>query len=166
MNYIIIFAMIGVFFLGFIFIDKICSIINPNDSIFEIPGQNDMQNISRKALIFGKTEISKDLANLLRSCNIPYNVIIDAVELNKSDSYYYLFAVDNADLENLMICSIGKKMMGIKKIISLCNCSYNKKIFEDNQITFLCGDNIAAAQFIAAMISSTENVGGFKDVYN
>lgn len=167
MNYIIIFAMIGVFFLGFIFIDKICTIIIPADSILEIPGKSNIQSISRNALIFGKSGISNDLEKLLKSYNIYCNVITDIVELNKSDSYYYLFAVDNVDLENLMICSIGKKMMGINKIISLCNCPYNKKIFEDNHITFLCGENIAASQFItAAMISSSKNVGGFKDVYN
>lgn len=155
MDYIIIISMIFIFLLGFVFIDKVCCIIQPANELETKNSYND-EIKTEKALIFGKLPISLNIMELLDKYDVAYALIKDINELNISYSYNYLFAVDDNDFENLMICSICKKMMGINKIISVCNLSNNKKIFEDNHIKYLFGTDIVANQLVFSLLS-TEN---------
>lgn len=165
MDYFIIISVIVVFFLGFIFIDKICLLIEPNDFAIEEKNVIVSDKKSDKVLLFGNHSILKDILIFLEKRNISYTIITNTNELNKSDSYKYLLAIDELDLENLVICSLGKKLMGIPEIIAICNDAYNKKIFEDNHIPYLCGENISAYQLISTLFSHSQNSGGKTDVH-
>lgn len=161
MDYIIIITMIVVFLTGFVFLDEICVLFSPNDMQDDLYGEKSSAHDSKHALVFGIPPYSTDIVKILKNKSISYTLIQNANDLDKSGSYNYLFAVHESDLENLMFCSIGKNMMGIKQIVALCNCSYNKKIFEDNNILYLCKDNFSAYQFVSALLSS-QNAGGHK----
>lgn len=165
MDYIIIICMIVVFFLGFFAIDKFSALIDPIE--FALDDENIVQSKekSERVLVFGNLAISKDIIKLLEKRNISYAVINSTNELNEYSSYKYLIAIDELDLENLLICSFGKKMMGITEIIAICNFAYNIKIFEDNHIPYLCGDNITASQIVSSLFLSTQKLGGDFDVY-
>lgn len=163
MNYAVIISIILVFFLGFAFIDKICCIAFQLNTP-EAKDICDSEIKNEKALIFGNQQISLNIVKLLEKYDIASISIHDINELNMSDSYSYLFAVDDRDFENLMICSICSKKMGIKKIISVCNYHYNKKIFEDYQIKYLLKADEIAAQLVFSLLD-TKN-GGIKNVHN
>jgi len=165
MDYIIVITMIIVFLLGFVAIDKFCALIDPIE--FALDDENIVQSNkkSEKVLVFGNHAISKDIIKLLERQNISYTIIKSTNEINKYNSYEYLIAVDELDLENILICSLGKKMKGTKEIIAICNCAYNKKIFEDNHIPYLCGDNITASQIVSSLFLSSQKLGGDFDVH-
>lgn len=165
MIFILVVSIIIIFYLGFIFIDKICVLFDPID--FPINNNNTIlsSNISIQCLIMGNNNISLDIAKILDKLDITYTLIDNTNELSNYDSYKYIFAVNNLDLENLMICSLAKKMMGATEFIAICNCSYNKKIFEDNQIPYLFGDNIQASQIVKTLFSSSKRPGGISDVH-
>jgi|GEM_PF-525186 len=165
MDYIIIICMIVVFLLGFFAIDKFGALIDPIEFALDDENIVHSKEKSESVLVFGNLSIAKDILKLLEKQNISYTTIKSINELDKYNSYKYLIAVDELDLENLFICSLGKKMMGITEIITICNFSYNKKIFEDNHIPYLCGDNITASQIVSSLFLSTQKLGGDFDVH-
>jgi len=165
MDYIIIVCMIVIFLLGFFVIDKFDALIDPIEFALDDENIVHSKENSKKVLVFGNLSISKDILILLEKQNISYTTIKNTNELDKYNSYKYLIAVDELDLENLFICSLGKKMMGITEIIAICNFSYNKKIFEDNHVPYLCGDNITASQIVSSLFLSTQKLGGDFDVH-
>ncbi|MBP1926069.1 hypothetical protein J2Z76_001933 [Sedimentibacter acidaminivorans] len=165
MDFIIVISMIIIFYLGFIFIDKICVLLNPKDFIIDDKNSILNTNSSQDILLFGDNEISFDIAKILENYNISYSMITKTNEINEFKSYKFIFAVDKFDLENLMICSLGKKMMNSTEFIAICNCPYNKKIFEDNHIPYLYGDNIQASQIVKILFSSSMRPGGISDVH-
>lgn len=165
MDYIIIVAMTVVFLLGFFAIDKFSALVDPME--FALEDENIVQ-INKKqemVLLFGNLSISKDIIKLLEKHNISYTVIKNTNELNEFISYKYLIAVDELDLENLLICSLGKKMMGITEIIAICNYANNKKIYEDNHIPYFCGENITAFQIFSTLFLSSQKLGSDIDVH-
>lgn len=164
MKFILVVSMIIIFYLGFIFIDKICMLFDPINFYDSKTNSTLSPNKSIQCLIFGNNNISLDIAKFLDKFNFHYTLINNINELNNLDSYNYVFAVDKLDLENLIICSLSKKMNTIK-FIAICNCSYNKKIFEDNHIQYLFGDNIEASQIVKTLLSSPLNSGGNFDVH-
>lgn len=165
MDYIIIICMIVVFLLGFFVIDKFGSLIDPIEFALDDENLVHSKENLEKVLVFGNLSISKDILKLLEKQNISYTTIKSTNDIDKYFSYKYLIAVDELDLENLFICNVGKKMMGITEIIAICNFAYNKKIFEDNHIPYLCGDNITASQIVSSLFLSTQKLGGDFDVH-
>ncbi len=149
MDFIIIFSMIIIFLLGFVFINKLSVIINPSEfDDNEYQQKPDMKT----ALIFGDIDIIDEISYILENYNISNTIINDINELVKSDSYNYLIALSASDFDNIMICSIGKKMMGIDNIIALCNISYYKKIYDDNNIKHLNLNNISASLVVSTLL--------------
>ncbi len=165
MKFFIIISTIIIFYLGFIFIDKICALFEPIDFTDNKMNTAPNSNESLDVLLFGSNKISSDIAEILDRLNITYKLIKNTSELNNNDSYKYIFAVDKLDLENLMICSLCKKIMGVTNFLAICNCSYNKKIFEDNHIPYLFGEDIQASQIVKALLSPSQNSGGIFNVH-
>ncbi len=149
MDILIILSVIAISIVNYIFIDKIFSIAElqyDEPEKFNIPGNE------KNALLFGEASICLEIANILQKYGIPSEILSDINKLDKSCSYSYLAAVNTSDLENLTICSIGIKMMEVKRIIALCNKYYNKKIYEDNQIPYLFGSDINAAYLVHELL--------------
>ena len=164
MNVIIIIFLIIVFPLGYQFINKFFDMIDPIESYSEERRAGSMENNSKKALILGND--TDEFVRLLNKQAISCTVITDSNLLDPSNFYDYLIAVSHSDLDNLITCSIGSKRMGIKKIIALCNFSYNRKIYEDNHIPYLYGENIEATRFVTTLLSASLNIGDDLNVHH
>jgi hypothetical protein len=124
-------------------------------SPLSFPGSHPSEPVnteSKNALIFGKQDLSDEIIDLLERQNITYEKITDFIDLNKTGKYYYLFAVDDNDFENLLACTFCEKVMGITKRIAICNCFENIKVFRDNHIPFLCGYSITADSLVSELI--------------
>lgn len=151
MNIIIIVAVIAVFFINLIFIDKIYKIVDPPaENIYD--SNHNIYINSKDALIYGEEKLSKEVSKLLTKNNITSEILIDIEKLEKSYQYQYLFALNNKDLENLMACTIATKIMGITNIIAICNMQYNKKLYEENHILYL-NSNSSASEIVFALLS-------------
>ncbi len=94
------------------------------------------------ALIMGCSTLADNLKKLLEEHKIEYQQIEESNEYNPSNPYQYLFAVSNNDFENIMVGIIAKKNLAICKIVALCNCLDNRKIYEQNNIPSLYGTGI------------------------
>ncbi len=149
MDILIILSVIAVSIVNYIFIDKIFSIAElkyDESEKFNTPENEE------HALLFGEASQCYEIADILQEYGILSEILSDINKLDKSCTYSYLAAVNTSDLENLTICSIGMKMMEVKRVIALCNKYYNKKIYEDNQIPYLCGSDISAAYLVHELL--------------
>lgn len=150
MDYIIAVLMIAIFLIGFVFIDKIYSIANPvelNGDTFYQSADNNLTDV----LIYGDSNFCIDISDTLKQNNFNSEILYDINKLDKSCSYKFLIAVSKSDLDNLTICTIGTKMMGINKVLAICNQQYNKKIYEENHIQYLSTNCISASDVALAL---------------
>ncbi len=149
MDILIILSVIAISIVNYIFIDKIFSIAELQ---YDEPEKFNISGNEKNALLFGEASLCREIADILQKYGIPSEILSDINKLDKSCAYSYLAAVNTSDLENLTICSIGIKMMEVKRVIALCNKYYNKKIYEDNQIPYLCGSDINAAYLVHELL--------------
>ncbi len=152
MDYIIAIFLIAIFFIGFVFIDKIYSIANPVELNINTFYPSDYNIISKDVLIYGDSDFCIDISNILEQNRLHSEILYDINNIDKSCSYRLLIAVSKSDLDNLTLCTIGTKMMGINKVLSLCNQQYNKKIYEENNIPYLCNGSISASDIALTII--------------
>ncbi|WP_313344290.1 hypothetical protein [Sedimentibacter sp.] len=152
MNFVIIASIIAIFFINFYFIDEIFKIAEP-------PAEN-TDNICHKsfnnaktALISGDIDICYELSELLKQHNVSSIISNDREQLCHPYPYDYLVVVYSSDLDNLTICSIGMKMFGINNVISICNKQYNKRIYEENNIPYLFGNNLTASDIVYKLLN-------------
>lgn len=152
MDYIIAVLMIAIFLIGFVFIDKIYSIANPvefnGDTYYLSAADNNLTDV----LIYGDSDFCIDISDALKQNNLYSEILYDINKLDKSCSYKFLVAVSKSDLDNLTICAIGTKMMGINKVLAICNQQYNKKIYEENHIQYLSANCISASDIALTLL--------------
>ncbi len=153
MNFIIIASIIAIFFINFYFIDEIFKIAETPAENTEDYYQTKSGNNSSTALISGDSDICYEISELLKQNNISSLILNDVDQLRYMYPYDYLIAANKSDLNNLTICSIGMKMVGINKAISICNQHYNKKIYEENNIPYLFGDNLTASDIVCKLLN-------------
>jgi hypothetical protein len=89
--------MIGIFFTGFYFIDKIYKIADPCKKQEIITTNNPKTFDAENALIFGNASFAEDIAAKMASRNISCTIINDITRLDRSLSYKYLVAAGEDD---------------------------------------------------------------------
>lgn len=156
MNYILVVSMIAVFLIGFIFIDDIYKIADPIEFAEDASYQPCYDNKLTQALIYGDSDFCIDISQNLQQHNICSEILYDINQLDKSCPYKFLIAASKSDLDNLTICAIGLKMMGINKILAVCNQQYNRKIYEENHILYLSADNLLASDIALKLLNIRE----------
>ncbi len=152
MNFLIIISVIAVFIVNLLFIDKIYSIVDPPAERSE-EAINSVTENKKDVLLFGEETLCNEISDLLYKYKLSSEILLDMNTLDKSRTYNYLVSVNKSDLENLMICSIGIKMMDIKAVLSLCNRQCNKKIYDENQVPYLIGNSLTASDFVYNLLN-------------
>ncbi len=156
MELIIVLILIALYFAGFKFIDNIYNLASPceknslsakQDECSKLSSSNDIK--MSDVLIYGNDDYCIEISVALKKYDLSSETFNDLNKLNMSNSYKFLIAAGNSDLDNLTICSIGTKMMDIDKVFAVCNQTYNRKLYEENNIrTFkscCAADDIARA---------------------
>lgn len=89
-------------------------------------------------LLFGGTDSAKEMKKILAFEGVPCLHISQESEIDRELSYCYLFALSDNDLDNMMICRIGERILGVpgNKMVSLCNRTEHRKIFEEEGIPY------------------------------
>ncbi|TJX12807.1 hypothetical protein E9840_11890 [Tissierella creatinini] len=95
------------------------------------------------ALLFANKSFNKEeLEELLKKRDLNGVFIEEINNLDTKMKYNYLIAAGDSDFDNITLCTICSKMLGVEKYVAICNYSYNKKIYEDNHIPYLFGSDI------------------------
>lgn len=164
MEILIVISMIAIFFINLIFIDKIFGMISPSfknaDDIYNLKTKDELTD----ALIYGEGVLSVEIYDILIQHNISSKIFNDLEQIDKSYSYKFLIAVDKSDLENIIVCSVCKKMMEISLIFAICNNQQNKKIYSKNHILYVCGNSFSASDIVSILLNIQE--GGDINVYD
>lgn len=141
MELIIVLMLIALYFLGFKFIDNIYGLASPcdkkpvsarQDKSSKLNTSNDNETFD--VLIYGNEDYCNEISYSLKTYNISSETLNDLNAINMSNSYKFLIAAGNSDFDNLTICSIGTKMMEIDKAFAVCNQTYSRKLYEENNI--------------------------------
>lgn len=134
--WLVILSLCAVCIFGFFLMDKLDKFIGSTH--FFPDNHEPVKEIhTDSVLVFGVHAISKDIVNLFKEYNIPYHQARNMDDFDISTSFKYVVAVDESDLENLMICVITEKAGGVIKRIAICNNIENAKIFKDKLIPFV-----------------------------
>ena len=134
MEFVLGILLIALYFAGFIFIDKIYKIANPSEEKDVASQANESKSV-KETLLYGDRDCCEEISKSLDKYGISSEIFYDLNDINMSKSYRFLIAASKSDLDNLTVCSIGIKMMDIKKVFAVCNQTYNKKIYEENNIS-------------------------------
>ena len=157
---IVIFSMIAIFFINLIFIDKIFDMISSSfkntDDIYNLKTEDELTD----ALIYGEGVFSVEISDILAQHNISSKIFDDLEQIDKSRPYKFLIAVDKSDLENIIVCSICKKVTEVSRILAICNNQINKKIYEENDILYVYGNRFLASDLVNILL----NIHGGKDI--
>lgn len=153
MNFIIITSIIAIFFINFYFIDEIFKIADPPAERTNDIHHTKLFENSKTALISGDTDICYEISELLKKHNISSRISDNTEEFCQLYPYDYLVAVYKSDLDNLTICSVGIKMLGVNRVVSVCNQHYNKKIYEENSIPYLFGADLTPSDIVCKLLS-------------
>ncbi|WP_312701091.1 hypothetical protein [Sedimentibacter sp.] len=152
MNFLIITSIIAIFFINLYFIDEIFKIVEPPAVNTDDGYKANLFCNTKMALISGDTDICIELSELLEQNNVSSLISNDIEQSCHTYHYDYLIAVYKSDLDNLTICSIGIKVLGVSKVISVCNQHYNKRIYEENNIPYLFGDSFTASDIVYKLL--------------
>jgi hypothetical protein len=158
MELIIVLMLIALYFVGFKFIDNIYGLASPCDKK-TVSAKQDESKLSVSddkktfdALIYGNEDYCNEISDSLKTYNISSETLNDLNAVKMSNSYKFLIAAGNSDLDNLTICSIGTKMMEIDKVFAVCNQTYNRKLYEENNIRIF--KSCCAADDIARTVAT------------
>nr|WP_300089863.1 hypothetical protein [Sedimentibacter sp.] len=159
MELIIVLMLIALYFVGFKFIDSIYKLASPCEKkpVSEKHDESSKLSVSDEkktfdALIYGNEDYCNEISDSLKTYNISSETLNDLNAVNMSNSYKFLIAAGNSDLDNLTICSIGTKMMEIDKVFAVCNQTYSRKLYEENNINIF--KSCCAADDIARTVAT------------
>ena len=108
------------------------------------------------AIVLGGTDLAKQVIELLQENKIPVLALSEPFLLQQEQSFRYLFALSKNDVDNIVLCKIGKKVYNIEKVISLCNDQGNKDMFISEKIRCLSSENITAQLLYDIIVKETE----------
>ena len=108
------------------------------------------------AIVLGCNDLATQVAQLLQKNGIPVLNLSEPFLLEQQQSFRYLFALSEKDVDNIVLCKVAKKVYGIEKIISLCNEGKNESMFKSERICYLSDENVTAEMLYKFVVKETE----------
>lgn len=93
-----------------------------------------VQDTKKKILIYGDNELANSIEEICEDENAQYEVMENDIEKIVDKEYNLLILLRNDDLDNLMLCSLGRRLSNIRGIISVCNDKKNKILYEKYKV--------------------------------
>jgi len=103
--------------------------------------KTDDNDKSPVAIVLGKTYMAKEITKLLKKNSISVVNIVEPFLLEQQQNICYLFALSDSDVDNIVLCKVGKKSFNIEKIISFCNDKKNESLFAKEKIPYIFEEN-------------------------
>jgi hypothetical protein len=108
------------------------------------------------AIVLGTTDIAKQIIAILQNNTIPILILAEPFLLKQEQSFRYVFALSESDMDNMVLCKIVKKVYSVEKIISLCNDRKNEGMFMSEKIRYLLSENVTAQMIYQSVMQETE----------
>lgn len=108
------------------------------------------------AIVLGTTDIAKQIIAILQNNTIPILILAEPFLLKQEQSFRYVFALSESDMDNMVLCKIVKKVYSVEKIISLCNDRKNEDMFLSEKIRYLLSKNVTAQMIYQSVMQETE----------
>jgi len=108
------------------------------------------------AIVLGTTDIAKQIIAILQNNTIPILILAEPLLLKQEQSFRYVFALSESDMDNMVLCKIVKKVYSVEKIISLCNDRKNEGMFMSEKIRYLLSENVTAQMIYQSVMQETE----------
>ncbi len=160
MQWIILLSVIILFFFGYFIMDRLDNFLASSHCFPEAKNIVSKIQESHDTLVFGKPDTSIDIYKILEKEKIRFDKAENINELNQSHPYKYLFAVDKADLENIMICSLCERLKSGVNKIAILNNPENKNVYEKYHIPFLYVNGITAIQIVSVLFPHNKKEEG------
>jgi hypothetical protein len=108
------------------------------------------------AAVMGDGEMSRELAEMLKKDKI--NILkLKGPDLSEQmRSCSCLFAISESDIDNLVLCRVGRKLFNIDRIIGLCNDTKNENLFQSENIPYFTKGTVSAQKLYQVMTRQTE----------
>lgn len=120
--------------------------------------EDDKNNVSPVAVVFGKTDLTKEVTSLLRNRRINVLQLNEPFMVEQGKSFCYLFALSDNDTDNIILCKIGGKIYGIEKMICICNDRVNIGIFKKEMVPYLLTEGTTAQMLYEAVLAMGEEI--------
>ena len=108
------------------------------------------------AIVLGGNDLATQVSELLQKNGIPVLNLTEPFLLEQRQSFRYLFALSEKDVDNIVLCKVAKKVYGIEKIISLCNERRNDGMFISEGISYLPTEDVTAEMIYEFVVKDTE----------
>lgn len=108
------------------------------------------------AIVLGGTDVAKQIIGLLQKNSIPVLTLTEPFLLKQEQNFRYLFALSEKDVDNIILCNVGKKVYSIEKIVSLCNDRRNDGMFISEGIPYLPTEDVTAQMLYDAVLEEKE----------
>ena len=112
--------------------------------------------ISPIAIVLGGTDLAKQITELLQKNAIPVLTLLEPFLLEQEQKFCYLFALSENDVDNIVLCKVGKKVYNIEKIISICNNRRHDGMFMSEGIRYLPSEDVTAQMLYEVVLEETE----------
>lgn len=88
-------------------------------------------------LVFGSTREAEEICRCARESKLSA-VFSDEVLFRKEwEDIRYIVAVSDSDLDNLLLCNIGKKLYNLQGAFGICSLKENRKLFKNSGIKII-----------------------------
>lgn len=108
------------------------------------------------AIVMGKTEIARQVTELLEKNEIPVFFLAEPFLFEQARKFRCLFALSEDDVDNIVLCKIGKKIYNIEKMICLCNDHKCEGLLIHEGIPFIPDMEVTAQLLYQAVLQKTE----------
>jgi len=112
--------------------------------------------ISPVAIVLGETDLAKQIIEHLQKNGIPVLTLLEPFLLEQEQNFCYLFALSENDVDNIVLCKVGKKVYSIEKIISICNDRRNDGMFISEGISYLPSEDVTAQMLYDVVMQENE----------
>jgi hypothetical protein len=108
------------------------------------------------AIVLGRNELAKRIIELLERDGIKVIQLTEPFMFKRERNLRYLFALSENDVDNIVLCKIGKKTYDIEEMISVCNDRRNEGMFVSEKLHYLLSEKLTAQILYKIVVKETE----------
>lgn len=146
--------LVAVFLIPFVFFGYLTS--NLDKFLVENANRIDIDKLSPVAIVFGRTDLAKQIIELLEGEGVRVIPLIEPFYLKKEKYLRYIFALSDNDADNIVLSKIGKKVYSIEEMISICNDRRNEAMFIREKIHYLLIEGATVQMIYQAVLQGVE----------
>lgn len=108
-------------------------------------------------LIFGDTKEAKEICRCAKDCRVRAVMASEVLFRKEWEDIRYIVAVSDSDLDNLLLCNIGRKLYNLKGVYGICSSQENRNLFQNSGVRIIeKRDNMG--EYILSLLKGKESL--------